>query len=164
MCDYSLHGISNRLATEGEQLVVHQFCTGSKGLASPSDLRSPVTAPPSPPGSLWSRLKHWFNSPPNTLKGRATPAVCIPPGARLILQDIPARLQEQFGVGPAEEVTFVQLSADPYRYRDAIRFSNGLSVLLQKLQPGQRVEVRCLESVEETLPQGVNSSLAINRT
>jgi hypothetical protein len=31
MCDYSLAGIPNRLAIEGEQLVVHQFSTGSLG-------------------------------------------------------------------------------------------------------------------------------------
>ena len=32
MCDYSLMGIPNRLACEGEDLVVHQFRTGSRGL------------------------------------------------------------------------------------------------------------------------------------
>jgi hypothetical protein len=34
MCDYSLQGIRNRLAEQGETLVVHRFQTGSKGLAS----------------------------------------------------------------------------------------------------------------------------------
>jgi len=38
MCDYSLHGIKNRLAEEGEVLVVHRFHTGSKGLTSPEYL------------------------------------------------------------------------------------------------------------------------------
>jgi hypothetical protein len=32
MCDYSLAGVPNRLAVEGEQLVVHRFPTGSVGL------------------------------------------------------------------------------------------------------------------------------------
>ena len=36
MCDYSLQGIRNRLAEQGEILVVHRFQTGSKGLTSPS--------------------------------------------------------------------------------------------------------------------------------
>ena len=36
MCDYSLTGIPNRLAVEGEELVVHRFRTGSLGLASRS--------------------------------------------------------------------------------------------------------------------------------
>ena len=35
MCDYSLAGISNRLAVESEELVIHRFHTGSIGLASP---------------------------------------------------------------------------------------------------------------------------------
>ena len=34
MCDYSLQGIRNRLAEQGEILVVHRFQTGSKGLTS----------------------------------------------------------------------------------------------------------------------------------
>ena len=38
MCDYSLHGIKNRLAREGETLNVHRFNTGSKGLTSPEYL------------------------------------------------------------------------------------------------------------------------------
>ena len=33
MCDYSLHGIENRLAEEDEVLVVHRFYLGSKGPA-----------------------------------------------------------------------------------------------------------------------------------
>jgi hypothetical protein len=40
MCDYSLYGIKNRLANEGEQLFIHRFHTGSKGLASVTDLRN----------------------------------------------------------------------------------------------------------------------------
>jgi hypothetical protein len=33
MCDYSLMGIRNRLAVEGEELVTSRFSTGSVGLA-----------------------------------------------------------------------------------------------------------------------------------
>ena len=40
MCDYSLHAVKNRLANEGEQLFIHKFHTGSKGLASVTDLRN----------------------------------------------------------------------------------------------------------------------------
>jgi hypothetical protein len=63
MCDYSLAGMPNRLAVAGEQLVIHRFSTGAQGLTSPKF-----------PGS-WS--------------SRETPAVCIPPGARLRLRNIP---------------------------------------------------------------------------
>ncbi len=80
---------------------------------------------------------------------RALPAVCIPPGARLQLDGITAPMQKQFGVGSREEVTFVQLTAEPFRYRDAIRFNNGQEVLLQKLSDGLRMDVLCLSLVEE---------------
>jgi hypothetical protein len=45
-----------------------------------------------------------------------------------------------------EEVTFAQLSATPYQFRDAVRFGNGREMLLQKLQCGQRVEVLSLSA------------------
>ena len=118
MCDYSLAGVPNRLAEEGERLVACRFSTGSMGLASDA--------------SLWRSLF------------RENPAVCVPPGARLLLRDIPKDLQRQLDVQATEEVTFVQLSAEAYEYRDAVRFRNGREVLLQRLKYGQRVEVLSL--------------------
>ena len=109
MCDYSLMAVPNRLAEEGEDLVVYRFATGSLGLASPSEFCSK--------------------------------AVCIPPGARLRLQDIPACLQRDLKVGPVEEVTFTQLTAAADSYRDAVRFKNGRQMLFQELGEGQRVKV-----------------------
>ena len=151
MCDYSLHGMKNRLANEGEQLFIHKFHTGSKGLASATDLRNlgrttPVGA------SVWARFKCWVENHRSWRHDdmkRALPAVCIPPGARLEVDGIPAPMQNQFGVGPREEVTFVQLTAEPFRYRDAIRFNNGYEVLLQKLSDGLRMDVLCLSLAEE---------------
>jgi hypothetical protein len=70
----------------------------------------------------------------------------------LLLRDIPQRLQRECRVGAAERVTFTQISATEYHYRDAVRFANAREVLLQKLQEGQRVEVLYL-SVREELPQ-----------
>ena len=122
MCDYSLAGIPNRLAVEGEELVVLPFPTGALGLASPNI----------PLSRLWS--------------SKATPAVCVPPGARLLLRDIPMSLQQEFGVREAEEVTFVQQSAEAFSYRDAVRFQNGREILLQRLKCGQRVDVLDLSS------------------
>jgi hypothetical protein len=58
-----------------------------------------------------------------------------------MLNDIPERLQHNLAVGPVEEVTFVQLSATPYRFRDAIRFTNGRDIRLQELREGMRVKV-----------------------
>ena len=70
--------------------------------------------------------------------------MCIPPGARLRLRDIPQALQ--LGLNTTEEVTFVQLSDEAYQYRDAVRFQNGREILLQRLSCGQQVEVLSLAS------------------
>jgi len=142
MCDYSLHAQPNRLAIEGERLVVHRFSRGSIGLASPSDLQD---AKPRPWWS-WRAIKMWFQVQEAAL--RPICAVCVPPGARLVVREIPENLQQEFRVSEAEQVTFVQLSADEYSYRDAVRFSNGSKLLLQKLHPGQQVDVLCLSPEE----------------
>ena len=126
MCDFSLAGIPNRLAVEGEELVVHRFPTGSIGLASPCASAS----------LCWS--------------AKQNPAVCVPPGARLILHDVPERLQHNLRVGPIEEVTFVQLSATPYQFRDAVRFNNGREIRLQELSEGMGVQVLKMSLPEDS--------------
>src|SRR5271154_6023881 len=108
MCDYSLCGIPNRLAAEGEQLVVHRFCTGSMGLASPADLQVSI-AKAEMKKSFWQQVKDFFEP---TRMASFTPAVCIPPGARLIVKDVPADLRLQCRVAEREVVTFTQISAD----------------------------------------------------
>ena len=143
MCDYSLHGINNRLAVDGEQLVVHRFRTGSIGMAAEADIRPEKNAPKRP----W----HWIFGPPQRI---ADCAVCIPPGARLMLRDIPMRIQRELGVRAAEDVVFTQLTAETNTYRDAVRFSNGSELLLQRLDPGQRVDVVSV-SPAETIEQPV---------
>jgi hypothetical protein len=74
-------------------------------------------------------------------RAKPVPAVCIPPGARLLLRDISEQWQKELGVGAVEEVTFTQITASPNSYRDSVRFPNGREVLLQRLQEGQRVRV-----------------------
>jgi hypothetical protein len=129
MCDYSLAGVPNRLAVEGEELVVHRFPTGALGLTS---LHT-------------SLVRGWFSK---VWSARVPAAVCVPPGTRLLLRDIPEDWQRALGVGEAEEVTFVQQSAEAYQYRDAVRFKNGREVLLQRLRCSQRVDVLSLSSSE----------------
>jgi hypothetical protein len=151
MCDYSLYGIKNRLANEGEQLFIHRFHTGSKGLASVTDLRN-LENPALAPAGVWARFKCWVENQKRWINDElkiALPAVCIPPGARLHVDGIPAPMQKRFRVGPREEVTFFQLTGEPFRYRDAIRFNNGHEVLLQKLSDGLRMDVLCLSLAEE---------------
>jgi hypothetical protein len=127
----------NRLAHEGEVLVVHRFPIGSMGLASPTDVKILAARRSTPKPGFWSRVKT-FLIPPNF---DPIPAVCIPPGARLRLDEIPPVLQNELHAGPTEEVTFTQLSELANTYRDAIRFPNGLEVRLQHLIPGHRVVV-----------------------
>jgi hypothetical protein len=141
MCDYSLHVFPNRLAADGEDLVVHRFGTGSIGLASPADLL-PSLADGSQARGLWPRVKAWFQG--RNLRWEAErriAAVCVPPGARLIVRDIPKYLQREFKVTEVEEVNFVEITAEPNAYRDAIQFRNHRQALLQELCEGQRVRV-----------------------
>jgi len=72
----------------------------------------------------------------------------VPPGARLRLRDIAAPIQQLLNVGPVEEVTFTQKSAESFIYRDAVRFGNGQEVLIQGLHRGQRVQVLTLGDEE----------------
>jgi hypothetical protein len=135
MCDYSLHGIKNRLADEGETLVVHRFYTGSKGLTSPEYLK-----PIEKPKGLMAALRSLFAAPSNEC------AVCIPDGAKLVLIGLSTALQEAHGLCDTESVTFRQLSAEAATYRDAVEFRNGMRLRLQELQEGQTVQVVALSS------------------
>lgn len=141
MCDYSLAAMQTRLAVEGEELSVYRFPSGSLGLTSPAELER---CKPELRG--W---RSWFNP------RQAPCAVCIPPGARLLLLDIPKRLQQQRGVGPSEPVVFIQTSATAGRHRDGLRFRNNQEILLQHLAEGQRVVVLSLSSSEDRMPEEV---------
>lgn len=152
MCDYSLHTYPNRLATDGEDLVVHRFGAGSLGLASPADLAPVISAGKTTSGTFWSQVKAWFQGRnPKWEAEKRVPAVCVPPGARLVLRDIPRNLQRELGVGEVEEVQFVQTTAEVNTYRDAVRFKNCRQALLQQLREGQRVQVISI-GVEELEP------------
>ena len=124
MCDYSLAHVPNRLAVDGETLQVRRFgCSHGLGSAR----------------LTWREI----------LFPGSRVAVCVPPGARLRLTQIPESLQRQLEVSSREVVTFVQQTAEEFRYRDAVRFANGREILLQLLHPGQRVEVLTVACVED---------------
>jgi hypothetical protein len=142
MCDYSLHGIRNRLAEEGETLVVHRFYTGSKGLTSPEYLK-----PIEHSKGFLAALRRIFGAPPGEC------AVCIPDGARLSLVGIPPALREAHCLCPTESATFRQLSAEAATYRDAVEFINGVRLRLQELPEGQTIKVLALSSQEVTVPE-----------
>jgi hypothetical protein len=148
MCDYSLMGVPNRLGVEDEELVLHRFRTGTMGLASPADL---IVAESPAQWSLRSTLRSIkaFFDPPEA----KVCAVCIPPGATLVLEEIPGSVQMAFGVGPIERVKFFQLTTNVSgTHRDAVRFDNGREVRLQDLSEGTRVVVMSLEGSEERSP------------
>jgi hypothetical protein len=146
MCDYSLAEVRNRLAVEGEELTIYRFPTGTLGFASPAELQQR-------PGLRGWRF--WFSP-------RQVPcAVCIPPGAQLVLKDIPASLQSGLGLGMEEDVVFIQTGMDVGRHRDAVRFNNHQQVLLQRLAAGQRalvISMGCATQYEEH-PAGVREQL-----
>src|SRR5437867_11745488 len=98
MCDYSLHGIENRLAEQGEISVVHRFYSGSKGLTSPEYLK-----PCEQPKGWIAALRRIFAPQPNVC------AVCIPDGAQLVLHGISPALQQAHALWMNEALTFRQL-------------------------------------------------------
>jgi hypothetical protein len=160
MCDYSLHTFPNRLAADGEDLVVHRFAAGSLGLASPADLGPVISAESSARFWSWSRIKQWVQGQSQRWEAQSRiPAVCVPPGARLVVRDIPKSLQREMGVRDTEEVVFVQTTAEANAYRDAIRFPNCRQILLQELREGQRVRVLST-SIAELEPDPVSWTTA----
>jgi len=141
MCDYSLMGIPNRLAREGEELVLYEFPTGTRGFTPGPPV---VDAAPSWRNAVGAMFKALLGVPE---AGKV--AVCIPPGARLLLLDVPPDVQKAQGVSREAEVTFTQLSAQAYEHRDAIRFDNGHERLLQLLDQGRRIRMLRLDPARE---------------
>lgn len=142
MCDYSLCGLPTRLANEGEELVVHKFNNGILGLVSPTDLcfaKSREIA--NQKRSLWAKFVQLFEI--ESVHDPAT-VVCMPPGAVLMMRDIPSPLQRRWDLRDEEEVVFCQLSARTYSHRDAIRLKSGREVVLQCLHVGIRFDVLSL--------------------
>ena len=159
MCDYSLYEFPNRLAREGEELVTYRFPSGSMGLVSPVELenaRSRESTQDKPSGNrLWEASTNHFD-----LLSRLRPsalsnvcAICVPPGARLILRGISAEMQRNLGISPEEGGKFIETSIDVLRHRDAILLANGLVIPLQQLHEGQRIEVLSLVPSGEFLEE-----------
>jgi hypothetical protein len=150
MCDYSLAQVRNRLAAEGEELIVHRFSTYSIGLASPADLANTPRLREDT-RSVWQRIRNFFD--PQSACPDCV-AVCIPPGALLTVREIPVKLQRKWQVRQEEDVLFVQTSAEANQYRDAVSFQNGRQVSLQELVEGMPVKVISLggDRITETEP------------
>jgi len=61
-------------------------------------------------------------------------AICVPADTQLRLEGIGETVQKACGVGAIEEVVMTRLEGGPYK--DAVRFSNGTEVSLQRLDRG----------------------------
>ena len=146
MCDYSLMGVPNRLAKNGEALVLYRFATGTRGFTAPESIPCPTASAQSPG---WLEVLKSLFQPPEL---NAVLAVCIPPGSRLMLQEIPSDLQRSLHVGATEPVTFAHLSADSNTHRDGLRFANGTEISLQNLPEGLRIKILGLDLESEPLP------------
>lgn len=155
MCDYSLYEFPNRLAREGEELVTYRFPSGSLGLVSPVELESARSKEKGSSNRFWEAATNHFDllSRSRTHALSNVCAICVPPGARLILKDISPLMQRDLGVCSEEGGKFIETSAETHRHRDAIILANGCVIPLQQLCEGQRVEVLSLvpavELVEE---------------
>jgi hypothetical protein len=76
----------------------------------------------------WSPLKRWF-----VRDSREVPVICIPPGARLRMTQIPRELRNKWALRTVEDVWFTETGTDPEKYHDAIRLGNGRVLLVQSL-------------------------------
>lgn len=146
MCDYSLYVAQNRLAQDGEQLALYRFDSGSIGFASVSDLELEASRKSNQKKrGFWAALKEcMFYQEPVRL-----PAVCIPPGARLLLTDVPEATQKALQIGASEVVVFTEIANHSYAYRDALVLPNKTQVLLQDLSEGIRALVLSVSSQED---------------
>jgi hypothetical protein len=106
-----------------------------------------------PRKTFWQAVKAFFEEPSQVA---TPPAICIPPGARLIVGNIPEDLQRRFRISREEAVVFTQLSSEFNSYRDAIRFRDDCQVRLQDLREGMPVQVLSLESTSECATPSVN--------
>jgi hypothetical protein len=120
------------------------------GLASMADLHVCEEIKKAiPRQTFWQKVQAFFEQPSQVA---APPAVCIPPGARLIVRNIPGDLQRRFHVNQEEAVVFTQITSEFNSYRDAIRFPGGCEVRLQDLREGMPVQVLSLEDASEYAP------------
>ncbi len=142
MCDYSLYTVKNRLACESDDLVLHRFDTGSLGFCAADELQQEMNRSALARG--WSSFVSWLFP----RKRCGLTAVCVPPGARLMVSEAPKAAPPSLKELALETVQFAQLSERSYAYRDALRLPDGETVLLQRLPEGLRVVVVALSPEE----------------
>ena len=119
MCDYSLHSVRTRPAKVGEELVTTDFGSGTRGFASPNDLRTAVCLLPgtelafsqevtSSGWTMRSLTKRWSKVPRET---------------------------------PHRTAIFRQINLGMMAHHDALEFPDGEVRLLTTLSVGQEATV-----------------------
>jgi len=156
MCDYSLYTVKNRLACESDDLVLHRFDTGSLGFCATAELEKEMNRTAFARG--WSSFLRWIFP----RKQCGVTAVCIPPGARLLVSEVPLAAKPIWGMLEMKTVDFTQLSERSYSYRDAVRMPDGQAVLLQWLPEGLRAMVLAMTPEEEEVLTRVNVRATIS--
>jgi hypothetical protein len=119
MCDYSLHGVRNRPAKVGEKLVTTAFGTGTRGFASPDDLRTAVCLLPGTELAFSSEVTYSGWTISSLIKERLS-----------------------FRTNPSHKTAvFRQINQGKIAHHDALEFPDGEVVLLTRLPAGQKATV-----------------------
>jgi len=140
----------NRLALEGEQLVLYNLATGARDLVSIADVwRHKLALSPPGKSTFWQRITRLFKNAPDGAP--PVSAVWVPSGTHLILKSIPTSLQQRYGLGEEEGAIFLRPDTAEGRLRGGLRFNNGALVQLQELRAGQLVEALSLAGTQPTL-------------
>ncbi len=119
MCDYSLHGVRNRPAKVGEKLVTTGFGTGTRGFASPDDLKTAVCLLPGTELAFSSEVSYsgWMIS-------------------SVIKEQLTFRTKTRH-----RTAIFRQINPGMMTHHDALEFPDGEVLLLTRLPLGQEATV-----------------------
>ena len=124
----------NRLAQTGELLVTYRFENGTIGFASADEVDALEANVDRKNPGFWSVVGGLFPKQEN----RPAPVtiVCIPPGSRLVVSQLPAGSTQSALFTPLDEMTFIELETSQQRYRGAFRLRSGGILLLQCVEEG----------------------------
>ena len=129
MCDYSLHGVRNRPAKVGERLVTTDFGTGTRGFASPDDVKTAVCLLPGTELAFSGEVTYpgWTIS--SLIKGRFT-----------------------FRTRTAHRTAiFRQINPGMPTHHDALELPDGEILLLTRLSLGQEATVLQLPAAPQAV-------------
>jgi hypothetical protein len=119
MCDYSLHGVRSRPAKVGEKLVTTDFGTGTRGFASPDDVRTAVCLLP----GTELAFSREVTSSGWTIRSLSKPWSKVPRET------------------PHKTAIFRQINLGMLTHHDALEFPDGEVRLLTTLSIGQEATV-----------------------